>query len=567
MENYLNFSKKGNIILLLMLFTFFSCNEDFLDQETRDFIAPDNLYVDEQGFDAGLNSLYALARAERAGVPTSSTSIGTSNNLTASMMFGGTDIAYGNRPWGSERFLNDWGDDVIGSSSQTYFTRTWNWLYRMINGANTIINRAESQGTDLGIDEDSLRRIIGEARTLRAWCYRHLTFLFGDVPLNLEESLGENVRLDWDRTPVDQIREKMKEDLEYAAQYLPENHTSNGKIVRAVAQHYLTELLIIEQDYDRAITTALAAINGPKSLINFRYGVNASNNGTPYSDMFLDGNSNPSEGNNEALWVFQHAFEVEGGEGHNIMRRWLTSEYSSSSGGAKGLEVTVARGGRGNTRLSATKFMLDLYGERDAYGLLKTNDDRGGIYSWRTFFTVIANDPSSAGNIGDVITLDFSPIDPLGDRFRPFTMKWAFDTNNVIDSNEPASDRLSRSYNDQVYLRLADTYLLLSEAYHLSGDDQSAAQYINDLRSRANAPLISASDISIDFILDERARELFSEEQRRYTLLRTNKWIERTNLHNINASGKIIERDKLYPIPQEFIDSNLDNPIQNNPGY
>jgi hypothetical protein len=146
-------------------------------------------------------------------------------------------------------------------------------------------------------------------------------------------------------------------------------------------------------------------------------------------------------------------------------------------------------------------------------------------------------------------------------------MKWAFDTNNVIDSNEPASDRLSRSYNDQVYLRLADTYLLLSEAYHLSGDDQSAAQYINDLRSRANAPLISASDISIDFILDERARELFSEEQRRYTLLRTNKWIERTNLYNINASGKIIERDKLYPIPQEFIDSNLDNPIQNNPGY
>ena len=567
MKNYLNLNKKGNIVLMLILFTFFSCSEDFLDQETRDFIAPDNLYVDEQGFDAGLNALYALARAERAGVPTSSTSIGTSNNLTASMMIGGTDIIYGNRPWSSERFLNDWGDDVIGSSSQTYFTRTWNWLYRMINGANTIINRAENQGSDLNINEDSLRRIIGEARTIRAWCYRHLTFLFGDVPLNLEESLGENVRLDWDRSSVSKIREKMKEDLEYAAQYLPENHISNSKIVRAVAQHYLTELLIIEQDYDAAITTALAAINGPKSLINFRYGVNASNNGTPFTDMFLHGNSNPSEGNNEALWVFQHAFEVEGGEGNNIMRRWLMSEYSSSSGGAKSLEVTVARGGRGNTRLSATKFMLDLYGERDNSGILMENDDRGAAYAWRTFFTVIANDPSKAGNVGDVITLDFTPLDPLGDRFRPFTRKWDFDTNNVIDGNEPASDRLSRSYNDQVYLRLADTYLLLSEAYHLNGDDLSAAQYINDLRTRANAPLITASDISLDFILDERARELFSEEQRRYTLLRTKKWIERTNLHNVNASGKITERDKLYPIPQEFIDSNLDNPIQNNPGY
>ena len=101
MKNYLNLNKKGNIVLMLILFTFFSCSEDFLDQETRDFIAPDNLYVDEQGFDAGLNALYALARAERAGVPTSSTSIGTSNNLTASMMIGGTDIIYGNRPWSS----------------------------------------------------------------------------------------------------------------------------------------------------------------------------------------------------------------------------------------------------------------------------------------------------------------------------------------------------------------------------------------------------------------------------------------------------------------------------------
>ncbi|MDP4998904.1 MAG: RagB/SusD family nutrient uptake outer membrane protein, partial [Saprospiraceae bacterium] len=124
-----------------------------------------------------------------------------------------------------------------------------------------------------------------------------------------------------------------------------------------------------------------------------------------------------------------------------------------------------------------------------------------------------------------------------------------------------------RSYKDQVYLRLADTYLLLAEAYHKSGDNGSAAQYINALRARANATPIAVAQVDMDFILDERARELFSESQRRYTLLRNGNWMERTMQHNIATKGKISERDKLYPIPQSFIDANLDKEIQNNPGY
>jgi len=555
MKKYIKFIMKPQGVFLAMLFLTTACTDDFLEQETPHIIAADNLYVNEAGFDTGLNGLYALARMERAGVPTSNTPSGSSNNLIASMMMGGTDIIYGNRPWNSERFLNDWGDQVIGGDAQTYFSKTWNWLYELINAANTIINRAENSGK-LDIDEESLKRIIAEARTIRAWSYRHLTYLFGDVPLNVNESTGENIRLDWERNPLDEIKAQMKEDLEYATENLPENHINNGKIVRAVAQHYLAELLIEESDYTNAINIALAAINGPKSLVTSRYGVNISNPGTPYSDMFLDGNSNPSQGNSEALWVFQNAYEIEGGEGHNIMRRWFMSEYSSTSGGAPGLAVTLDRGGRGQTRLSATKFMLDLY-DRDINDNII--DDRGGEFSWRTFFKVSPEDPSSAGPIGSNIVLDFAKVDPLGDRFRPYTRKW--DWTNTIDL------RSTRSYNDQVYLRLADTYLLLAEAYFKNSDPDSAADYINDLRTRANAPLIDSGDISLDFILDERARELFSEEQRRYTLLRNNKWIERTNLHNINASGKLTDRDLLYPIPQSFIDANLDNQIENNAGY
>ncbi len=546
----------SNIILFVtFMLTAVGCSDDFLDQELPHLIAPDNLFVNEEGFDAGLNGLYALVRMERAGVPSGGSPSGTSNNPMCSMMMGGTDVIYGNRPWNAELFLNDWGVQTISNAAQNYFEDAWNWLYEITNTANTIINRAENYEQN-NIDTATLNRIIAEARTIRAWAYRHLTFLFGDVPLVLEESSGENVRLDWERTPVADIYRVMLEDLEFGAANLPETHLNDAKIVRAVAQTYLSELQIILEDYTGAIETALAAVNGPRSLITNRYGVNASSPGSAYSDQFLIGNINPSEGNTEVLWVFQNEYEVVGGEGHNIMRRWFMSEYSSTSGGSPGLAVVPERGGRGQTRLSATKFQLDLY--RDGSG--NVIDDRGDAYSWRTFFTLIDEDPDALGVIGDSIFLDFIPVDPLGDRFRPYTRKW--DSFNDID---PIS---SRSYDDYIYLRLADTYLLLAEAYFKNGDPSNAAFYINELRNRANASNITSGDVTIDLILDERARELFSEEHRRYTLLRNAKWIERTNLYNTVASGNIDPaRDRLYPIPQSFIDSNLDNEISNNPGY
>jgi hypothetical protein len=73
--------------------------------------------------------------------------------------------------------------------------------------------------------------------------------------------------------------------------------------------------------------------------------------------------------------------------------------------------------------------------------------------------------------------------------------------------------------------------------------------------------------MSLDFILDERSRELFLEEDRRITLLRTSKWLERTRLHNNNGGANIAERDTLYPIPQPVIDANLTKKMPQNPGY
>jgi hypothetical protein len=125
----------------------------------------------------------------------------------------------------------------------------------------------------------------------------------------------------------------------------------------------------------------------------------------------------------------------------------------------------------------------------------------------------------------------------------------------------------SSNFNDQIYLRLADTYLLLAEAQFRLNDLAGAAATINIIRARANATPITAAQVTLDFILDERSRELISEEHRRYTLLRTRTWFNRTLANNKYAGTRITLRDTLLPIPQSVIDANLTKVMPQNAGY
>ena len=90
---------------------------------------------------------------------------------------------------------------------------------------------------------------------------------------------------------------------------------------------------------------------------------------------------------------------------------------------------------------------------------------------------------------------------------------------------------------------------------------------INVVRRRANASEIGPEDVTLDFILDERSRELLTEEHRRYTLIRTGTLLERVRAYNPLAAEDITERDALYPIPQAVLDANVGTPMEQNPGY
>ena len=86
-----------------------------------------------------------------------------------------------------------------------------------------------------------------------------------------------------------------------------------------------------------------------------------------------------------------------------------------------------------------------------------------------------------------------------------------------------------------------------------------------------NLGKVSAGEMSLDFILDERARELFAEENRRMTLMRTGKLIERAHLNKESTiKGTISGLDPrilLLPVPLSEIQRNKDVKWENNPGY
>lgn len=525
------------------------CSKNKLAEYSPSQITADNLYVNKEGFENGLNGLYNEARRLFSGHDYAST-----NNLMMEASVIGVDNAYGNWRSPDEDIFNKWGS--YDNAGNGLFNAVWAWLYESVNAANTIIDRA--QNPDIAWSEADKNEILAEARCIRAWLYRHLTYLFGDVPLVLHEAQGSNIRTDWKRTPLAVVRDSMEADWLFAEQYLPETSDNDGKVIKGVAETYLAELYLAEGKADKAKAEAQKVTTDPNyALITQRYGVDKNDPGTPYTDMFISGNSDRSQGNTEALWVFQNEQNVTGGEGYCIMGRyWINRYYSLKVKGTDGksknpVAVSTDNGGRGIGRLGPTKFALDLYGP---------TDDRGSAFAWRWYW--IINNPSGVPkgySLGDTVWLDRSSDESMSNADWPSTRKWDFA--NPIDASS------STQYNDVIYLRSADAWLLLAEADLDLGDKDGAADAINALRNRAHATPVAPGDITLDFILDERSRELFSEEERRYTLLRTHTWLRRTALYNKIAGPNIEPRDTLFPIPINEINANVSYPMRQNPGY
>ena len=551
------------LALTIISLLFSACDEnEFLKEAPKDAIYADNVYINYTGFGYAKNALLSLIRNERAQGSSSLTM-----ELSSLLWKAGTDnvminASYTwNRPIGWYYLLN---------SQSVAMEQGFGFYFKIINSANMMISRTENPDVDWESNDDNIaserkKEMIAHGRFVRAWAYRFLVFGWGDVPISTEEIDGQTYRNDWTREPADKVKRFIIDDLRFAEQYLTDNSENSQKIAKVVAQHYLSEMYMsVYYDSGNQNTTALDSayyyinevVSNPKyALITERYGVNKTADGVAFMDQFKDGNVRPSQGNTEVLWWFINKPEQNAkGVYENAMRRsWLT-EYDVEW---NDVSVQYEWGGRGIARAAITFW---------AFGLYEPQDDRFSEHAIRKYY--VKDENKRKGDATDTIWTMLT---------EPTNYRWNTKNNKIASTrkwdwtfNDPTLYREPFQYNDQPYLRLAESYLLMAEVLLAKGDE-NGVKWVNDVRKRSNATEIDKSQLTLDFILDERSRELISEEYRRITLNRVGKLVERAKLYNPQTTlaqpPGIQDYHNLFPIPQTVIDGNTESVMAQNTGY
>lgn len=129
------------------------------------------------------------------------------------------------------------------------------------------------------------------------------------------------------------------------------------------------------------------------------------------------------------------------------------------------------------------------------------------------------------------------------------------------------------STRDIIVSRLADTYLIAAEAYLKSGNSAAGLAKLNVVRTRAGVPNATLAEFNINYILDERGREMLGEYNRWFDLKRTGTLVARavqynykiTSASNFNGNNGTLKI--LRPIPQTVLDLNQNKNFPQNPAY
>lgn len=518
---------------------------------------------------------------------------------------GGTDLWYmGARGTYAEQLLV-YTERLDATTGQ--IKNTWQRLYEIVNYANAGINRIDN----VRYTDDNVKLAKeGELRFVRAYAYWMIAETFGGVTLRTTETTG--VPLTAKRSPLKDFYDLIISDLERAVQILPYNQDQVGRADKKAAYGMLARTALTRASYleyfenNRAEANLFyqKALDAANELINNQgqYGCRLYDT---YDEVFAPSNN---KNNAEALWVITHSTNSALNpqpKNANRLFRWYLAKYTGLCG-MPSLEVTEY-GRDGASRLMPTKFLLDIFDEdidaryygsfREAFNLPLTTQS----YSWTTTDIARFEKSFSPGSVviqpGDTALFYTKKVITDKDS-RSYGVKDINDTYNfdgTISTNannnpyypslkkfrdpdrNPGSDAGTKNV---VVMRLAEMYLIAAEAsYKLNKTSPDAAYYINVLRTRAavKTPVdhtsemqVSISDIDLDFLLDERARELAGEHLRWPDLKRTKQLENRLGQGKQNPDITAFNPEKHYlrPIPQAELDV-LENAEEygQNPGY
>jgi hypothetical protein len=542
--------KKIVYIYILVAVSFSAC-ADFLEEHPQNFEDATETLTTTKGFQAFLNGLHSYLRQEFQ--TWSASQVIVSQTATPyEVLIGGTDVAAISTRDNTLPIF----ETYTFNASTALISNRWRWAYGLIANANMMYDAADNESVSWNTPADK-NHFKANAAFFRAYAYRYLVYLYGDVPLVLH--IQAQYRTDFERTAKSEVIDQMVNDLEFAAKYLPEDPSKvqDGQLTKWAALHLLSDVSLLAGNNERAKTAALEVINsGHYQLMKNRFGVQKDRTGDVFSDLFKDKNFNRGGGNLESIWVIQAEYQTNGGG--DRYTDWTRRAFVPGYYNVNGFMISVDYGGRGLGQLIPTDWWLNLY---------ENGDIRNSEYNIRRIWKY--NNPNVPELYGKIYgQANEKPAEQMADFLKsnrkagnifPTTTKFEFGIEN--DPTYEGNDK------EKYRMRLAETYLLLAEACIKLGESENAAVAINAVRERANASPADKSKVDIDYLLDERARELFGEEFRRFTLVRTGKLIERTKKYNPESANHIKDHNALWPIPQTVIDSNTGNKWKNNPDY
>jgi hypothetical protein len=515
------------------------------------------------------------------------------------------------------------------STSEGDLLTPWNNNFWHINTLNLIINLKPEELID--VREADRLTWVAEARYLRAHYYYLLVTQFGAVPLDLgsgELQFNDVPTSAFNRLPVDDLLVKnyqaMIDDLTFAVENLPAKRPERAfSLSKSAALHLLAEVYLyrgysaVKQptDFQNAYTTAMQLINGKDT-----YGVTLLEN---FADVFREGNDYNAEimyaierlpKNNTANEMIDPSTDFANKA--NMTNNMFNSNYqgpifvfdpSTTPPSTQAyIDGRPLEYGRPLRRFAPTKWLFET-----AFAD-KKNDSRFDNSFRMVWYarSVSATPPATYVNrlnviglaIGDTafyLTKTDHEADSLKaltgaqkKKYRVFGPSEFYTNTNRTNLIYPSLKKFQSvqraNFQDASgrplpVSRFAETYLLAAEAAMLLGQPGEAADLINVLKRRAvyrpgltpgevdsryAAIEVTADDINIDFILDERTRELAGEHSRWPDLAARGKLLDRVPTRNPDAAN-IQPHHVLRPIPQSQLDrmSDPDKAKYQNPLY
>ncbi|PPK88692.1 RagB/SusD domain-containing protein [Neolewinella xylanilytica] len=552
-----------SLLLTAIGFGATSC-EQYLEEELVSGVSAATYYPTVAGFEDAVKATYSFMKPF----------YGVERGFTMTVF--GTDT-YTNGADGSYKGFNAYDGRLNGADA--FVRDTWRDLYRGVNQANAVINR--SQTLEELSEEDKTNR-LAEVRFLRGMYYFDLVRMYGDVHLSLEETQG--IEVEANRTPQSEIyAQAIVPDLEFAIANLPPSQAEYGRATKPAAEMLLAKVLLRRSytNFAESGDAARAETLFTNVIENYDFRLL-----DDYADLWNIDN----EQNSEVVFAVQNnkgqvdeGLDGNGNRGH----LYFLFEYDVQAGMLRDTE-----NGRPWKRFKPTDYTMSLWDRS-----VDTRYDKSFKHVWyanneATIPTWTAADAAAGYGtegqpkfaVGD--TAVFIPGPGMDAYWTPERQAAApylvFTSDEYTERNFPTlkkwvdPTRPNRQHEpgqrDMILMRLGDAYLLRAEARLKQGDTEGAAEDINVIRVRGavegmeEAVMITAADVTLDFLLDERGRELVGEGHRWFDLTRTNTLVERVREHNPIGGPNIQDHHVLRPIPQDQIDRTQGGYPQN-PGY